>query len=71
MRGLSSILSPFRSKFDKFNNTRAQMFDSVNHVTIKLLKKHILCVKMLRFCHYIHNIVMTCDKNSVTKYVLI
>ena len=38
MRGLPSILSHFRNKFNKFNNTRAQMLDSIYHMTLKLLK---------------------------------
>ena len=29
MRGFPSMLSPFRSEFDKFNNTRARMLDSI------------------------------------------
>ena len=29
MRGLPSILSFFRNEFDKFNNTRARMLDSI------------------------------------------
>ena len=29
MPGLPSILSPFRNKSNKFNNTRAQMLDSI------------------------------------------
>ena len=29
MQGLSSILSLFLNKFNKFNNTRAQMLDSI------------------------------------------
>ena len=33
MRGLSSILSPFRNEFNKFNNTRARMLDSIYHMT--------------------------------------
>ena len=33
MRGLSSNLSLFCNKFSKFNNTRAQMFDSSYHMT--------------------------------------
>ena len=33
MRGLSSILSLFRSEFNKFNNTRARMLDIVYHMT--------------------------------------
>ena len=31
MQGLSSILSLFRNEFNKFNNTRAQMLDSIYH----------------------------------------
>ena len=31
MRGLPSILSLFRNNFNKFNNTRAQMLDSIYH----------------------------------------
>ena len=33
MRGLPSILSLFRNKCDKFNNTRARMLDSIYHMT--------------------------------------
>ena len=33
MRGLSSIISLFRHNFNKFNNTRARMLDSVYHMT--------------------------------------
>ena len=33
MRGLSSILSPFRNEFNKFNTTGARMLDSINHMT--------------------------------------
>ena len=29
MRGLPSILSVFRNEFNKFNNTRARMLDSI------------------------------------------
>ena len=36
MRGLPSILSLFRNKFNKFNNTRAQMLDSIYHMTLRL-----------------------------------
>ena len=34
MQGLPSILSLFRNKFNKFNNTRAQMFGSIYHMTL-------------------------------------
>ena len=33
MRGLPSILSLFRNKFNKFNNTRSRMLDSIYHMT--------------------------------------
>ena len=36
-RGLPSILSLFRNEFDKFNNTRARMFNSIYHMTLRLL----------------------------------
>ena len=34
MRGLPSILSLFRNEFNKFNNTRARMLDSIYHMTL-------------------------------------
>ena len=33
MRGLPSILSLFRNEFNKFNNTRARLLDSIYHMT--------------------------------------
>ena len=36
MRDLSSILSLFLIKFDKFNNTRARMLDSFYHTCMTL-----------------------------------
>ena len=33
MRGLPSILSLFCNEFNKFNNTRARMLDSIYHIT--------------------------------------
>ena len=39
MRGLPSVLSLFRNEFNKFNNTRARMLDSIYHVT-NTLKSH-------------------------------
>ena len=32
-RGLPSFLSLFRNEFNKFNNTRARMIDSIYHMT--------------------------------------
>ena len=37
MRGLPSILSLFRNEFNKFNNTRARILDSIYHMTLRLL----------------------------------
>ena len=37
IRGLPSILSLFLNKFNKFNNTRAQMLDSIYNMTYRLL----------------------------------
>ena len=39
MRGLPSILALFCNEFNKFNNTGAQMFDSIYHMTLNL-KSH-------------------------------
>ena len=40
MRGLSSILSLFRNKFNKFSNTGARMSDSIYHMILKFKKSH-------------------------------
>ena len=45
MRGLPSILSLFRNEFNKFNNTRARMLDSIYHMTLRLLLKSHFCRK--------------------------
>ena len=37
MRGLPSILSLFRNEFNKINNTRARILDSIYHMTFSLL----------------------------------
>ena len=37
MQGLPSILSLFRNNFNKFNNTRAQILDSIYHMTLRIL----------------------------------
>ena len=41
MRGLPSILSLFRNEFNKLNNTRARMLDSIYHIT-NTLESHFL-----------------------------
>ena len=52
MRGLSSILSLFHNKFNKFNNTEARMLDSIHHMTLKLLKSHNFDVKSHNFATF-------------------
>ena len=37
MLGKARILSLFRIEFNKFNNTRVQMLDSIYHMTLRLL----------------------------------
>ena len=56
MRGLPSILSLFRNEFNKFNNTRARMLDSIYHMT-NTLKTH-FWRKIVINCHYVRNVVM-------------
>ena len=50
MRGLPSILSLFHNEFNKFNNTRARMLDSIYHMTFnRLLWNLISVVKRYHF----------------------
>ena len=66
MRGLPSILSLFRNEFNKFNNTRARMLDSIYHMTLKLLwSKNVIIVSLctLRYCGR-HNV----SRKSINHY---
>ena len=56
MRGLPSVLSLFRNKFNKFNNTGARMLDSIYHMT-NTLKSH-FWRKNVKFCHYVRNVAV-------------
>ena len=56
MRGLLSIISLFRNEFDKFNNTRAQMLDSIYHMALRLLSNLISAVKNVMY--NVRNVVM-------------
>ena len=51
MRGLLSILSLFRNKFNKFKDTGARILDYIYHMTLKLFWIHIFGVKTLAICH--------------------
>ena len=56
MRGLLSILSLFRNKFNKFNNTRARMLDSIYHMTLRLLcRKTVIILTLCTQCCYGRN----------------
>ena len=63
MQGLPSILSLFRNEFNKFNNTRARMLDSIYHNDIKItLKSHFCCKNVITLslytqrCYERHNV---------------
>ena len=49
MQGLPSILSLFLNEFNKFNNIRARMLDSIYHMTLRFLWNFILGVKSYNF----------------------
>ena len=48
----------FYNERNKFNNTRAQMFDSIYHMTLRLRLNLISAMKPLQFCHYVPKAVM-------------
>ena len=61
MRGFSSILSLFRNEFNKFNNTRARMLDSIYHMTNTLksrfCRKNIIILSLCtQHCYGRHNV---------------
>ena len=56
MRGLLSISSIFRNDFNKFNNTRARMLDSIYHMTNTLKsyfwRKNVIILSLCTQCCY-------------------
>ena len=61
MRGLPSILSLFSNEFNKFNNTRARMLDSIYHMinTLKsdFWRKTIIILSLFtQHCYGRHNV---------------
>ena len=60
MRGLPSILSLFRNEFNKFNNTRARMLDSIYHMTNTLKsdfwRKNVIRLLCTQRCYGRHNV---------------
>ena len=64
MRGLLSILSLFRNEFNKFNNTRARMLDSIYHMTNTLKshfsRKNVIILSLCTLlCYGRHNVSRT------------
>ena len=61
MRGVQSILSLFRNDFNKFNNTRARMLDSIYHMTNTLKpdfwRKNVIILSLCaQRCYGRHNV---------------
>ena len=60
MRGLPSILSLFRNEFNKFNNTRARMLDSIYHmIKSHFCRKNVIILSLLlctQRCYGRHNV---------------
>ena len=61
MRGLPSILSLFSNEFDKFNNTRARLLDSIYHMTNTLKsyfwRKNVIILSLcMQLCYGRHNV---------------
>ena len=54
MRGLPSILSLFRNEFNKFNNTRARMLDSIYHLTLSV--KNVIILSFTQRSYGRHNV---------------
>ena len=57
MQGLSSILSQFFNKFNKFKITRTRMFNFLSYGVKITLKSH-FCRTRLRFNRYLRNVVV-------------
>ena len=61
MRGWPSILSLFSNEFNKFNNTRARMLDSIYHMTNTLKpdfwRKNVIILSLCTHrCYRRHNV---------------
>ena len=55
MRGLPSILSLFRNEFNKFNNTRARMLDSIYQLNSNSTQNLFILSMSLRQYEELHN----------------
>ena len=69
IRGLPPILSLFRNRFNKFNNTGARMLGYyIYHMTLKLLWHDIFGIKNSIICH-IYAALLWTPLNNIMKYV--
>ena len=57
MRGLLSISLLFHNKFSKFNNTEAQMIESIYHMTLKLFCYHVFWCEKVNILPYARDIM--------------
>ena len=63
MRGLLNILSLFRNEFNKFNDTRALMLDSIYTEALKGHRQHDNYLQCrLKILAKIRNLCSSCDK---------
>ena len=58
MRGLPSILSIFHNEFNKLNNTRARMLDSIYHmIKYHFCRKNVIILSLCtQRCYGRHNV---------------
>ena len=68
MLDFPTILSLFRNKFNRFNNTGARMSDSFYYMTLKLIRKRIFGVKTSRLCHLLRSVKIM---EGITRHHLI
>ena len=64
MRGMPIILSLFRNKFDKFNNAKAQMLDSIYHMTHKITFKSLFLRENCKILTYMYIPDVITDVNT-------
>ena len=57
MRGMPSILSLFHNEFNKLNNTRARMLDSIHHmIKSHFCLKNVIILLCTQRCYGRHNV---------------
>ena len=66
MRGLPSVLSLFRNEFNKFNNTRERLLDSIYHmIKSHFCRKNVIILSLFtQRCYGRHNV----SRKSINHY---